>query len=77
MQMKLLNGSGRNGRGRPSKCPCLYDEGAPICRADCEALRVPTQQQLSTLCTSGEHRRCLLYRRFLKSTLVPLKDRQG
>ena len=76
MQMKLVNGGGPNGRRRPLKCPCLYDEGAPICRADSEALRVPTQHQLNTLCTSGEHRRCLLYRRFLKSTLVPQKDKQ-
>ena len=47
------------------RCPCLYGETAPVCRADTEALRIPAPDHLSRFCLSAYHRRCDVYRHFL------------
>jgi hypothetical protein len=52
------------------KCPCLYSDVAPICRAETMALRIPSPEQLARFCTTGRHQRCDLYRRFLGITIV-------
>lgn len=47
------------------KCPCLYSEAAPICRADMDAMRVPSPGQMSRFCTTDQYRRCDMFRSFL------------
>ena len=48
------------------KCPCLYSEEAPICRADAEAMRIPATEHLVGFCLSGSHRRCTIFREFVR-----------
>lgn len=47
------------------KCPCLYSDAAPMCRAEGDALRIPSAEQLATHCLTAQYRRCDVYRRFL------------
>jgi hypothetical protein len=49
------------------KCPCLYSDAAPMCRAEGEALRIPSSEQLASYCLTARYRRCELFRRFLVS----------
>ena len=59
------------------KCPCLYSDVAPICRAEMMALRIPSPEQLARFCTTGRHQRCELYRRFLGIAIVkPVRRRR-
>ena len=47
------------------KCPCLYSDAAPMCRAEGDALRIPSAEQLASHCLTAQYRRCEVYRRFL------------
>jgi len=47
------------------KCPCLYSDAAPICRAEGDALRIPSAEHLASHCLRAQYRRCEVYRRFL------------
>lgn len=47
------------------KCPCLYSDAAPICRAEGDAMRIPSAEQLASHCQTAHYRRCDVYRRFL------------
>ena len=47
------------------KCPCLYSDAAPICRAEGDAMRIPSAEQLVSHCLTAQYRRCDVFRRFL------------
>ena len=47
------------------KCPCLKNDVAPICRADGDAMHIPSSEQLAGYCLTPNYRRCQLFRRFL------------
>ena len=47
------------------KCPCLYSDAAPICRAEGDAMRIPSAEQLAGHCMTTQYRRCDVFRRFL------------
>lgn len=47
------------------KCPCLYSEVAPICRAETVAMHVPSSSHLNRFCVTEHYRRCDLFRQFL------------
>ena len=47
------------------KCPCLYSDAAPICRAEGDAMRIPSAEQLASHCLTSHYRRCDVFRRFL------------
>ena len=49
------------------KCPCLFSTVAPICRADTEAMRIPSVDHRNRFCLCDQHRRCDLFRRFLRN----------
>src|SRR6516165_11533753 len=54
------------GRRRATvKCPCLYSDAAPICRAEGDAMRIPSAEQLARYCLTPHYRRCDVYRGFL------------
>ena len=52
-------------RGAPVKCPCLYSDAAPICRAEGDAIRIPAAEELAAYCLTPHYRRCEVFRRFL------------
>ena len=47
------------------KCPCLYSDAAPICRAEGDGMRIPAAEELATYCLTAQYRRCEVFRRFL------------
>ena len=47
------------------KCPCLYSDAVPMCRAEGDALRIPSAEQLASHCLTAQYRRCDVFRRFL------------
>jgi len=49
------------------KCPCLYSETSPICRAEADAMRIPSAEQLASHCLTVRYCGCEFYRRFLAS----------
>jgi len=49
------------------KCPCLFSAVAPICRADTDAMRIPSVEHRNRFCLCDQHRRCDLFRRFLRN----------
>jgi hypothetical protein len=51
--------------GTTVKCPCLYSDAAPICRAEGDAMRIPSAEQLVSHCLTAHYRRCEVFRRFL------------
>ncbi len=51
--------------GGAGRCPCLYSEEAPICRAEGDAIRIPSAEHLASHCLTAQHRRCEVFRRFL------------
>jgi hypothetical protein len=53
--------------GGAVKCPCLYSDAAPMCRAEGDALRIPSPEQLASHCLSTQYRRCEVFRSFLTS----------
>jgi len=53
-----------------SKCPCLYSESAPICRADMGAMCVPSHAQIKRVCMTEHYRRCDMFRSFLAQLAV-------
>lgn len=57
----------RNAKRPSASCPCLLSSSVPICRADEGALRVPSPSDLKRLCSTPAHRRCTLYRSWLRS----------
>ena len=56
------------------KCPCLYSDAAPMCRAEGDALRIPSAEHLASHCLTPHYRRCEVYRRFL-TTLAERPER--
>ena len=48
-------------------CPCLYDDAAPLCRADVKALHVPTRAYIERVCGRPKYRQCTLYRAWLNT----------
>lgn len=47
------------------RCPCLYSDAAPICRADAGALLVPSAEQLARYCRTSRYRRCDTFKGFI------------
>jgi hypothetical protein len=47
------------------KCPCLYSDAAPICRAEGDAMWIPSAEQVASYCLTAQYRRCDVFRRFL------------
>jgi len=43
----------------------LYSDAAPICRAEGDAMRIPSAEQLAAHCLTAHYRRCDVFRRFL------------
>ena len=55
------------------KCPCLYGEEAPICRADTEAMRIPVAEHLARFCSTEQYRRCDVFRAFVQTLTIRSK----
>ena len=47
------------------KCPCLYSDAAPMCRAEGDGMRIPAAEELAAYCLTAHYRRCEVFRRFL------------
>jgi hypothetical protein len=45
----------------------LFSAVAPICRADTDAMRIPSVEHRNRFCLCDQHRRCDLFRRFLRN----------
>ena len=48
-------------------CPCLFSDGAPLCRADLKYLHVPPRAHLARYCRQPRYRQCPLYRTWLET----------
>jgi hypothetical protein len=53
--------------GATVMCPCLYSDAAPICRAEIDAMRIPSAEHLASYCLTAQYRRCHVFRSFLSA----------